>query len=667
MVGAARILAHWATKTESELLLSRLVLPAGALTLGRTFVSRTSPEPSSKQPKTPYFVSTPIYYVNGEPHIGHASSSILADALARWQRIRKFVVQPPETWKETYETAPDGGVYKEDPVIFSTGTDEHGAKVQEAAEKAGFPSDQVATFCEGVSRKFQAMTDLCGVSYSEWIRTTDPDHIDIVGKLWRKLESEGHIYYGEWNGWYSVDDEEYLTDGQVMKGTDPKTGEIDVMVSRSSGRRVTKYAEMNHRFRLTAFKDRILDWLQTPGVVIPESRKHDIVAMVTSEDFGDLSVSRKRSKVPWGIAVPSASGNDVAASAHDLHDPEVIYVWLDALVNYLTVAHRYHNVRPASSTEERDENELLPTTAWPPTVHVVGKDIARFHGVYWPAFLLGAGLPLPNHLVVHGHWLSGGRKMSKSAGNVVDPAVEIERLGRDAFRYYLLRDQGMADDGDYTQNRANEVRKGILGDGLGNLVQRITAPRLMRHLDPIAPFSCLLDRDGAPQLASDTLSKAQVIESHAKKAAEYIDDIRWRAALAEVEQMVSMGNAHVQFVAPWTLAKQLDGVDDSESAEAKKLRRELAETTYLQAELLRMTSALLLPVMPDIARRILLCMNLDPDVDQGMLRLNFGVLPAATVQFHAPPKVLFPMAPKQPKQQKALKKKAKGTVKTTAI
>jgi len=323
-------------------------------------------------------ITSPIYYVNGNPHIGHVYSNLLCDTLARYYRL------------------------KGDKVIFSTGTDEHGAKVEEAAIAKGILPQK---FCDEVSAVFKQVFDDFGYSYDYFIRTTDSEHLLVVAEMWKRIKSNGDIYLGYHEGWYCQSDESFVTETQVS--IDPN----GVKVSKESGRPVKWLKESNYKFRLSDYQDRLLKWLKSGPVVVPEYRKNEIIKFVEG-GLRDLSVSRPKNVLKWGIDVPD--------------DPNhVIYVWLDALFNYYTVSL---------------DPETKEPTAWPPDYHIIGKDILKFHAIYWPAFLMSAGLELPKKIVAHGWWTSGGQKMSKFLGNVVDPIKEVEKYTLDPFRFFLLRE-----------------------------------------------------------------------------------------------------------------------------------------------------------------------------------------------------------------------------------
>ncbi|CAO3643212.1 unnamed protein product [Mucor hiemalis] len=375
---------------------------------------------------TKAFVTTPIYYVNAVPHIGHLYSTVLADTLRRYYALHG---------KE---------------VLMSTGTDEHGLKIQQAADKDNMkPID----FCNKVSKSFESLCEAANIGYTSFERTTNKHHEVAVHELWNKLLEKGYLYKGKHEGWYAVSDEAFYANNQVHEVIDEKTGE-KVMASIESGQRVEWTAEENYKFKLSAFGDRLLDWIkENPNAIVPNNRKNEVKSWVKA-GLSDLSVSRLRSRLDWGISVPN--------------DPEhTIYVWLDALTNYLTAT--------GYPWKKDSQNKDF----FPPDVQVVGKDIVRFHAIYWPAFLMAAELPLPKQILAHAHWTMGKQKMSKSRGNVADPFQVLKDYGVDPVRYYLVRDGGLADDGDYSEEMIHTRYKKDLAGQLGNLLNRTTAKSLL--------------------------------------------------------------------------------------------------------------------------------------------------------------------------------------------
>ncbi|CAG8549694.1 1462_t:CDS:10, partial [Dentiscutata erythropus] len=345
-------------------------------------------------------------------------------------------------------------------VILSTGTDEHGLKIQQAAAKVNQSPQE---FCDNVSERFRELFDMANISYTTFIRTTEQKHKDAVKFFWEQLVNNGYIYKGVHEGWYSISDEAFYNASQVqISNSDEKIASV-----LESGQLVEWTEEENYKFRLSKCKDELLRWLdENPDVITPSNRFNEVKAFIKS-DLVDISVSRPQSRLYWGIPVPKDSN-------------QTIYVWLDALINYLTVTGY------PWQTQENSVNKHS-MSGWPVDVHIVGKDIIRFHAVYWPAFLMAANLPLPKKILAHSHWMMNKLKMSKSRGNVVDPFTVMKEYGVDTIRYYLMRDGGISDDGAYDPTiLQTRYRKDLAGQ-LGNLVSRSTS--LALNPSSTVPFS----------------------------------------------------------------------------------------------------------------------------------------------------------------------------------
>ncbi|KAG8983454.1 methionyl-tRNA synthetase [Tulasnella sp. JGI-2019a] len=387
----------------------------------------------------PYYVTTPIFYVNAAPHIGHLYSGVLADTLARYARLRN----------------PNREVF------FCTGTDEHGMKIQRAAEDKGIAP---APFCDSVSQSFRDLATAANISHTRFIRTTEPVHYRAVDHLWRELVSRGWIYKGHHSGWYSVSDEAFYAANQVV---DVVQGEETYKVSKESGSRVEWISEENYKFKLSAFQGKLSQWLSdNPKAIIPSSRWKEVHGALsdTSTPLEDLSVSRPSSRLKWGVPVPN--------------DPDhTIYVWVDALANYLT-AIGY----PWSSAPESASAGSNTGVAWPADVQVIGKDIVRFHAIYWPAILMALDLPPPKNLLAHAHWTMDRQKMSKSRGNVADPFEAMRMYGVDPVRYYLMRNAAITDDSDWSADQIVKHYRRDLAGIVGNLLARMTSSKLLAKL-----------------------------------------------------------------------------------------------------------------------------------------------------------------------------------------
>ena len=360
-----------------------------------------------------FYITTPIYYPSAKPHIGHAYTSIVADILARFKKIDGFNV------------------------YFLTGTDEHGLKIQRAAENKNMDP---LLFCDEISETFKQLSKTLNLSNTDFIRTTEKRHIKSVQYLWNLLEKNGDIYLSKYSGWYSVSDEAYYSENEIITKNNKK-------ISTVSGSAVEWVEEESYFFRLSKWQDKLLDYYKNnPDFILPESRKNEVISFVKN-GLKDLSISRK--SFSWGIKVPS-------------NDKHVIYVWLDALTNYLS-ALNYPDV----------ENDLYKKF-WPSSIHLIGKDILRFHAIYWPAFLMAANIPLPHRIYGHGWILSGDKKMSKSMGNILDPIEIIDSYGLDPLRYYLVKEVSFGNDGNISKERLENCINSDLANNFGNLCQRVT-------------------------------------------------------------------------------------------------------------------------------------------------------------------------------------------------
>jgi methionyl-tRNA synthetase len=467
-----------------------------------------------------FFLSTPIYYVNGAPHIGHAYTSIAADVMARWQRL-------------------DGS-----DVFFLTGTDEHGQKVERAAQDAGVaPQD----FVDRVSADFRDMADRMGVSYDAFIRTTDPAHKAGVQALWRRLRESGDIFLDHYEGWYAVRDEAFY-------GEDELVTRADGIRVAPSGAPVAWVREPSYFFRLSAWGDRLLALYDAhPEFIAPGSARNEVASFVRG-GLRDLSISRTSFR--WGIEVPD--------------DPaHVVYVWLDALANYVT------------ALGYPDESAPL-WQYWPAQLHLVGKEIVRFHAIYWPAFLMAAGLPLPERIYANGWWTVEGEKMSKSVGNVVDPRDLAAEFGLDPLRYFLLREKPFGADGDFSR-RALIGRMNVdLANDLGNLAQR-SLSLVAKNCGGLLPARGAASAEDSEMLALAEALPALLRERLGRQAPH--------EALEEAWQVVRAANGYIDRQAPWALRKT-------------DLVR-MGEVLRVLADVLRVVATVLQPFMPGSMARLL--------------------------------------------------------------
>ncbi|MEM6490707.1 MAG: methionine--tRNA ligase, partial [Pseudomonadota bacterium] len=432
-----------------------------------------------------YYVTTPIYYVNDAPHIGHAYTSLACDALARFMRL-------------------DGRR-----VMFLTGTDEHGQKVEKSAQAAGLDPQQ---FTDRVSENFRRLADAMAFTNDDFIRTTEPRHIAAAQALWRRLEEQGEIYLGSYDGWYAVRDEAFYSEAETT---------VDAAGQRRgpTGAEVEWVSEPSYFFRLSAWGDRLLAFYRdNPRFIAPESRRNEVVRFVEG-GLQDLSVSR--TTFSWGVPAPGVDGH-------------ILYVWLDALTNYMT------------AVDYPDETSERYQAFWPADLHMVGKDILRFHAVYWPAFLMAADLPPPKRVFAHGWWTNEGQKISKSLGNVIDPFALMEDFGRDAVRYFLLREVPFGNDGDFSRRAMIGRVNGDLANDFGNLAQR-TLSMIAKNCGGVAPTP------GAPTPEDAALLDAAGALPETLRS--LMEDQQFNRALEAIWAVVGEANRYVAQQARWTLKK----------------------------------------------------------------------------------------------------------------
>ncbi|PWN49843.1 hypothetical protein IE53DRAFT_387914 [Violaceomyces palustris] len=514
----------------------------------------------SSEDSKPYYVTTPIFYVNAEPHIGHLHSCLVADVLARYQDLRRggdsiytregnrrSRGEEDEVAKKTK------GLKGKSKSILSTGTDEHGLKIQKVAERS---SEDPLQLCDRISKRFKDLARAANVSYTRFIRTTDPDHREAVHHLWRQMVRSGHIYKGKHSGWYSVSDEAFFPESQVREVTDLKTGE-SYMESIETGSRLEWSEEENYKFRLAEFRERLIDWLEKDTKAIQPAKRHAEVLSELKSGLSDLSVSRPSSRLSWGIPVPDDPGHS-------------IYVWVDALTNYLTV----------SGYPWKEDFGSESNRCWPADVHVVGKDIIRFHAIYWPAFLMACHLPLPKTILAHSHWTMNKSKMSKSKGNVANPFKALELYGVDPVRFFLMRVGGnFSTDSDYSPAMLEEYYKKSLQGQLGNLLSRILAPKLLTKLreggskEPLSSPTATAIRD---RLVTSLHSLPSLYERHQ-------EDLELSKSLESIFSLISECNELVSQVQPWS-----DQVPF----------HEVVDCLHLSHETLRLVGVLLSPFMP---------------------------------------------------------------------
>lgn len=520
----------------------------------RRFLATATSNNTSK----PYYVTTPIFYVNAAPHVGHLYSMVLTDVLKRWQSL------------------------KGRKALLLTGTDEHGMKIQQASAKAG--SDP-KPFCDKGADIFKSLAARAELSNDHFIRTTDPDHKEAVEYAWHLLNERGYIYQSKHEGWYSVSDETFYPESQVHLVLDPPTGR-KVMASIETGKEVEWTSEQNYHFRLSAFRDKLLSfYAENPEWITPESKMRDVVSAVSS-GLEDLSISRPSKRLTWGIRVPT--------------DPDqTIYVWLDALVNYITKA----GYPWAPGSEHAG--------GWPADVHVIGKDILRFHCIYWPAFLMALDLPLPKRILTHAHWTLGKQKMAKSTGNVVNPFFALDRFGVDTMRYYMIHDGGIDNDADYDNLFIIERYKKGLQGGLGNLVSRITRGKGWNVRRAVEKFAGE-DQSTIPFNPKSGKGRAikefkQLLVDLPRTIDTRMEALRPNLALKDLMTNIYAANAFLQAQSPWDIAKQLQkaGAEGSTTPSDTNAESEMDYMIYLCTEMLRLSGIMLQPVMPAKAKHLL--------------------------------------------------------------
>ena len=491
------------------------------------------------------YFTTPIFYVNAAPHIGHLYSALLADALCRHHRLR---------------------VPSDAATGFSTGTDEHGLKIQQAAAAAGLAPSEL---CDRVSAQFQQLFREADISSTDFIRTTEARHRVAVQHFWGMLKARGLLYKGLYEGWYCASDECFLPEAKVTRQAGP-SGDL-CPISLESGHPVSWTKEENYIFRLSQFREPLQQWLRgDPQAITPEPFHHTVLQWL-EEELPDLSVSRRSSHLHWGIPVPG-------------DDSQTIYVWLDALVNYLTVI-GYPNAEFKSW--------------WPTTSHIIGKDILKFHAIYWPALLLGAGMSPPHRIYVHSHWTVCGQKMSKSLGNVVDPRTCLDRYTVDGFRYFLLRQGVPSWDCDYYDEKVVKLLDSELADALGGLLNRCTANRINPSgIYPAFCTACFPSEPGSAgpsgRAQAEDYALVSAVATLPEQVADHYDNFQIYKALEAVSSCVRQTNGFVQRHAPWKL-----------NWESPVDAPWLGTVLHVALECLRVFGTLLQPVTPSLADRLL--------------------------------------------------------------
>jgi methionyl-tRNA synthetase len=466
--------------------------------------------------KQKFYITTPIYYVNDVPHLGHLYTTLACDVIARFMRL-------------------DGA-----DVIFLTGTDEHGQKVEKAAARSN-KSPQV--FVDEISENFRSLARQMNFTHDVFMRTTQPHHIKAAQALWTKLVDHDQIYPGEYSGWYAIRDEAYYQESELVNGKAPTGAEVEWVT------------EPSYFFRLSGWQDKLLNFYRNnPDFIAPVSRRNEVMRFVEG-GLHDLSVSRTGFK--WGVPVPGDSNH-------------VMYVWLDALTNYLTALDY-----PDNFTESSQE-------FWANSMHVLGKDILRFHAVYWPAFLMAAGLNPPKRIFAHGWWTMNGEKMSKSVGNVVDPLALIKTYGRDAVRYFLMRETSFGNDGDFSHAALVGRLNTDLANSYGNLVQRVLSFIAKTCKGQIPPFGEMTDADNA------LLGKARDVLNTIRS---FIHEQAIHKMVDSISKLINDTNRYVDEQKPWSLK-----ISDPARMET---------ILYVLAEVIRQIGFVTQPLVPDASHKIL--------------------------------------------------------------
>ncbi len=478
-----------------------------------------------------FYITTPIYYPSGKPHMGHAYSSIVADIFARFKRLEGYNV------------------------FFLTGTDEHGQKIQKEAEKN---KKDPKIFCDEISETFRSLTNTLKLSNDDFIRTTEPRHFKSVNEIWSRLINSGDIYLDKYSGWYSVSDEAYYDEDEI----EDKEG---IKISKISGSKVEWVEEESFFFKLSSFQNKLLDhYKKNENFILPQSRRNEVINFV-EKGLKDLSISR--TSFSWGIPVPE-------------NKKHVIYVWLDALTNYL------------SALNFPNTDDIKYKSFWPADVHIIGKDILRFHAIYWPAFLLAANLPLPKRIFGHGWILSDEKKMSKSLGNILDPIKIIDNFGVDQLRYYLIKEVSLGNDGSISMENLKNCINNDLANNYGNLCQRVFS-FIKKNCDNKIPI--------ANNLKEEDIKLLNNIKDNVPKLINLINNQNLNEYIKIVVKFSFEANKYFNDTEPWSFKNK-----------QPERMNAILNTIVLQ---IRNISILLNPIIPLSTKKVLDTINLsDEDI-----------------------------------------------------
>ncbi len=505
-----------------------------------------------------YYVTTPLYYVNDKPHIGHAYTEIAADAITRYRR------------------------FKGDEVFFLTGTDEHGQKIEQAAKKAGIVPKE---FADQVAPRFVEAWKLLGIRYDYFLRTTEARHIQTVQKVLSLLFEKGDIYISEYEGWYCTPCETFWTETQ-LEGQKVESGKwkVDAPVCLDCKRPIEKITEKNYFFRLSKYQEWLIDYIQShPKFIQPSTRREEVLSFL-KQPLNDLCISRPRERLEWGIPIPFSQNH-------------VTYVWFDALLNYISGIN-YLGYLENQSTTHYPLSTIRFQKFWPADLHLIGKDILRPHAVYWPIMLHALGLEPPKRVFAHGWWMMQEEKMSKSKGNIVDPVDVCARYGTDVFRYFLLREVTFGLDGAYSEGALTSRFNSDLANDLGNLFHR-TLTMVERYYGGKVPPIEQKQKTGSKKQEKTYIPEDLIIllRSLPDQLDQAMEDLDFARALSAIWECVNRANKLIEEVKPWVLDKEND-------------REGLSQVIYFLVDLLRIITLAVAPFMPHAAEKMWKQLNL---------------------------------------------------------